>query len=135
MEEKKPPSAEGEHSSDALSDIRVPLERFGRLLSTAAILAILAYAAGVTFVLISGYLEGDSRQVEFMALWAAAKLAVAGDPIMAFDQDVLRGVQVLPPDADVRELYWLYPPGLQLLLAPLGLLPYWAAWLVFVMRQ
>ena len=133
MEETRPPSVEGENASNALNDIRVPLERFGRLLSTAAILFIVAYVAGVSFVLSSGYLEGDSRQVDFVALWAAAKLAVAGDPILAFDQEVLRRVQLLPPDAEPEELFWLYPPGLQLLLAPLGLLPYWAAWLVFIM--
>ncbi len=127
MELKKSPSIEGGKASNALNDIRVPLERFGRLLSTAAILFIVAYAVGVSVVLTSGYVEGESRQVDFVALWAAAKLAVAGDPILAFDQEALRSVQLLPPDSDVKELYWLYPPGLQLLLTPLGLLPYWAA--------
>ena len=68
MEETRPPSVEGENASNALNDIRVPLERFGRLLSTAAILFIVAYAAGVSFVLSSGYLEGESRQVDFVAL-------------------------------------------------------------------
>ncbi|MHA1529804.1 MAG: glycosyltransferase family 87 protein [Alphaproteobacteria bacterium] len=133
MVETRPPSAEGENTSNSLDDIRVPLERFGRLLSTAAILFIVAYAAGVSLVLSSGYLEGDSRQVDFVALWAAAKLAVAGDPAMAFDQEVLRSAQLLPPDSHPNELYWLYPPAMLLLLAPLGLLPYWVAWLVFIM--
>ncbi len=132
MKSKRSPSIEGGKASNALNDIRVPLERFGRLLSTAAILFIVAYAVGVIVVLSSGYVEDESRQVDFVALWAAAKFAVAGDPILAFDQEALRSVQLLPPGSDVKELYWLYPPGLQLLLAPLGLLPYWAAWLVFI---
>lgn len=82
-------------------------------------------------MLTSGQLDGEARQVEFVALWAAAKVAVLGDPILAFDQAALREAQLLPSDANPSELIWLYPPGLQLLLAPLGLLPYWAAWLSF----
>ena len=115
MVETRPPSVEGENASSVLNDIRAPLERFGKLLSTAAILFIVAYAAGVIFVHSSGYLDGESRQVEFAALWSAAKLAVAGDPILAFDQDVLRSAQSLIPNANpTSELYWLYPPAIQL---------------------
>jgi len=133
MNETRPPSVDGENASSVLNDIRAPLERFGRLLSTAAILFIVAYAAGVIVVHSSGYLDGEARQVDFAALWSAAKLAVAGDPILAFDQNVLRGAQsLIPNDNPTSELYWLYPPGLHLLIAPLGLLPYWAAWLVFI---
>jgi hypothetical protein len=114
-----------------LDDIRRPLERFGRILATAALLFLLAFAAGVVFVLTSPYADGASRQVDFAAFWSAARLALAGDAIAAFDQEALRQVQELPASAEKGELVWLYPPGVQLALAPFGLLPFWAAWLIF----
>lgn len=114
-----------------LDDIRRPLERFGRVLATCAVLFLLAFAAGVVFVLTSPYADGTSRQVDLAALWSAARLALAGDAIAAFDQDALRRAQDLPTNAEKGELFWLYPPGVQLALAPLGVLPFWAAWLLF----
>lgn len=116
---------------DALTDIRRPLERVGKILATAAVFFMLVYAAGVIFVVTSGLAGGDSRQVDFAALWAAARMLLAGNPIAAFDTEALRAAQALPSDALPENLLWLYPPGMQFLLAPFGLLPYWAAWLAF----
>lgn len=120
-----------EDGAGPLGDIARPLERAGRYLSTVAVLFILAYAAAVSFILAGGYSDGASSQVDFAAFWAAAKLALAGDAIAAFDQDILREVQSLPADSLEGELFWLYPPGVQFALAPFGLLPFWAAWLLF----
>lgn len=127
---------EGKHPGahpprEPLSDIARPLEVFGRVLSTVAVLLMLAYAAAVVFVLTSGEIDGEGRQVEFVVFWSAGKLALAGDAIAAFDQDVFEAVQSLPSDAGPGDLAWLYPPGLQFLVAPLALLPFWAAWVVF----
>lgn len=122
----------GEGLSPApLADIARPLERLGRLLSTLAILLMLAYGGAVVFVLTSGEVEGEGRQVEFVALWSAGRLALEGDAIAAFDQGRLEELQSLGPDAEAGHLYWHYPPGLQFLFAPFGLLPFWAAWLGF----
>ena len=114
-----------------LDDIRRILERCGSVMFTAAIVFLVLYSAGVILVLNSGAIEGDARQVDFVAFWAAAKLAIAGDPVAAFDQEMLRRAQSLPPDARLGELYWRYPPAFHVLIAPLGLLPYSAAWLLF----
>jgi arabinofuranan 3-O-arabinosyltransferase len=92
---------------------------------------MLAYAAGVVLVAVSGYTGTGTRQVDFLAFWSAAKLALAGNPLAAFDQDALRAAQALPADAEPGDLHWLYPPGFLLLLTPLALLPFWAAWLLF----
>ena len=116
---------------NALDDIRRPLERCGSLMLTAAIIFLVLYSVGVIVVLNTDVIGGGSRQVDFVAFWAAAKLAIAGDPAAAFDQDILRQVQSLPPEATPSELYWRYPPAFHILITPLGLLPYSAAWLLF----
>jgi len=124
-------SGERGRAMNGLEDIRPQLERYGSLLFTAAIIFMVLYSAGVIVVLNAGVIEGDSRQDDFVAFWAAAKLAIAGDPISAFDQDILRRAQLLPPGAPPSDFFWRYPPAFHLLIAPLGLLPYSAAWLLF----
>lgn len=135
MDRRERGAAADRRGSTPLDRWAAPLERAGRLFATAAILFMASYAAAVVLVLTSGYVEGASRQVDFVALWSAAKLALQGNAIEAFDQGVLRQNQFLPPEAEPGELYWLYPPGLQMLLAPFGLLPYWAAWLLFCLMS
>lgn len=107
------------------------LTRAVSLYWTITLLFMAAYAGGVVLVAVGGDTGGEARQVDFAALWGAAKLTLAGDATAAFDQASLRAAQSLPADAAEGELFWLYPPGVALLLAPLGALPYWAAWLAF----
>lgn len=114
-----------------LDDIRAPLELAGRYLATASVLYMLAFAGGVILVIESGLVGGAAQQFDFVAFWAAAKLALAGDPIAAFDQEALRQFQALPPDAPKGNMFWFYPPALQFLFVPFGMMPYWAGWLVF----
>ncbi len=114
-----------------LGDIARPLESAGRVLATLALLSLLAFAASLVFLFAGGYADRPLHQVDFVAFWAAAKLALAGDAALAFDHEVLREVQALPGELEATNHYWLYPPGLQLAPAPLGLMPYWAAWLTF----
>ncbi|MHA1528757.1 MAG: glycosyltransferase family 87 protein [Alphaproteobacteria bacterium] len=116
---------------NGLEDIRPQLERCGSLMFTAAIIFLVLYSAGVILVLNAGVIEGDSRQDDFVAFWAAAKLAIAGDPVAAFDQDILRRAQSLPPGDPPSDYFWRYPPAFHILITPLGLLPYSAAWLLF----
>jgi hypothetical protein len=65
--------------------------------------------------------------------WAAAKLALAGAPARAFDLHALTAARNLPPGlppSDLR-MSWSYPPQFLVLVLPLGLMPYAAAWLVW----
>lgn len=72
----------------------------------------------------------ESRRIDFIAFWAAARLALAGRPLAAFDPAAL--AEAAGVDAGtVENLRWLYPPAFHALIAPLGLLPYWAAWVAF----
>jgi len=69
--------------------------------------------------------EGEA---DFLVFWGAAKLALAGDALSAFDPAALRdsfGGQ------DFGWWPWVYPPGFLLVLMPFGALPYGLAWAAF----
>ena len=69
-----------------------------------------------------------SFDVDFRVFWAAAQLAVAGDPLAAFDPARLIEIHGIAGD---DWLPWVYPPTFLLILLPLGHLSFFAAWLVF----
>ena len=73
-----------------------------------------------------------SRIIDFLAYWAAAKLALGGEALAAFDPAALAAAAGVSQD-QANNLLWLYPPAFMMLIAPLGALPFWAAWTVFVL--
>ena len=75
--------------------------------------------------------DGDSIPIDFVAFWAAAKLSVQGVAVTAFDLPTLRNEFGLPPSMHDAYFGWHYPPTFQLLISPLGWLPFTAAFLVF----
>src|SRR5689334_2667508 len=65
---------------------------------------------------------------DFVAYWSASRLAVEGRAEAAFDLGVIASVQhAAVPSPPEIVFPWLYPPIFLLLIAPLGLLPYWTA--------
>ena len=99
-------------------------------------LGIFGVAATVMFVTIFQvgtairlFGTGESAiTVDFYVFWAAAKLAVQGVPFDAFD---VTRLQQAAGVTDTDWMPWAYPPGLMMVLMPLGLLPFAAAWAVF----
>lgn len=67
---------------------------------------------------------------DFVAFWAAARLALAGEALAAFDPAALLAASNLAGGGPTN-LRWLYPPGFLALVMPFGALPFWAAWCVF----
>jgi hypothetical protein len=65
--------------------------------------------------------------MDFSVFWAAARLALAGEPLAAFDMTRLGLEHGLFFD---RWLPWVYPPGYLVLIAPLGALPFALAFLL-----
>lgn len=68
---------------------------------------------------------------DFLAYWAAAKLAAGGQAALAYDVDAHRAVELAAAPVEGL-LPFAYPPPFLLIIAPLGLLPYpaaFAAWL------
>lgn len=94
--------------------------------------------AGVTLMLSAILIAGAmaeisgtgliSVSVDFYVFWAAAKLALQGLPLDAFD--VARIAEVAQVTHD-DWMPWAYPPGFLLLVAPFGLLPFAPAWAAF----
>ena len=70
---------------------------------------------------------------DFSVMWAAAKLALEGRPMAAFDVDILNQTRNLPPwtgEAGYR-MAWHYPGHFHALITPFGLLPFMTSWLLF----
>ena len=76
--------------------------------------------------------EMPVRRVDFLVFWAAAKLTLAGQPLAAFDSSALLSAPGYPAEYMPKHLLWLYPPGFLAMIAPLGAMPFWAAWCVFM---
>jgi len=72
--------------------------------------------------------ELTSISVDFYIFWAAAKLALQGLPLDAFDVARLQEVAGVTED---EWMPWAYPPGFLMLMMPFGLLPFAAAWAAF----
>ncbi len=74
----------------------------------------------------------DPRNMDFISFWAAGKLSLAGNPLAAYDIVAHRQVELTV--GRFNELMpFPYPPPFLLFVTPLGLLPYGAsaiAWLV-----
>jgi hypothetical protein len=77
-------------------------------------------------------LFGKPLGYDFITFWAASHLTLGGDAAAAFDAHrILTAERIAVPASDSIFL-WHYPPTYQLLVAPLALLPYGAAFLAFV---
>lgn len=105
--------------------------RLGAFLLALGLLALAAYVGGVILVINSAQYGAGSWMVDFTAFWGAARLAVEGRAIEAFDPAALAAAQDARRLEGTTGMPWLYPPGWHAVIAPLGLLPFSAAWLVF----
>lgn len=76
--------------------------------------------------------EMPVRRTDFLAFWGAARLALAGEALAAFDHWTLLEASGYTAEDRPKNLLWLYPPGYLALIAPLGALPFWAAWCAFI---
>lgn len=105
--------------------------RVGAVVLALGWLALAAFIGGVILVINSPGHAADSWLVDFTAFWGAAKLALEGQAIAAFDPAALAAAQGARPLTGITGMPWLYPPGWHALIAPLGLLPFSVAWIVF----
>jgi len=76
--------------------------------------------------------HGKPVGYDFITFWSAARLALDGSPVAAFDATAIAATQhqAVPGMGDTLFL-WHYPPTFLLLVLPLGLLSYPAALIVF----
>jgi alpha-1,2-mannosyltransferase len=106
------------------------LRVYPRLLVAAYVAAalglLLASAGGVDPL-------GKPLGSDFIAFYAGGKMALAGEAARAYDLEAARQAQlVVLPGLGEAFFGWYYPPTYFLLHAPLALLPYPLAWLVWM---
>ena len=91
-----------------------------------AIMLLIAWAA----MLVSPFLDATRGEgSDFLAFWGAAKLTVAGTPQLAYDLAAETAVQA---STGIKGMFaFVNPPPFLLAIAPLGLLPYALAWVVW----
>ena len=91
-----------------------------------AIMLLIGYAA----MLVPPFLDATRGPgSDFLAFWGAARLTVAGTPQLAYD---LAAETVAQATTGISDLVaYVNPPPFLLVIAPLGLLPYAVAWLVW----
>ena len=104
------------------------IERLSRIWFTLGMLAVGLTIVATAIVLNHPDFGGDSREVDFVSIWAAAKLALAGDATSAYDSATLRQEMGDIVDFGGGYLLWLYPAGFHLIISPLGVLPFSVAY-------
>ncbi len=68
---------------------------------------------------------------DFVSFYAAGKLALAGTPALAYDQTAHYAAEVVATAPGIGYQFFFYPPVYLLLCAPLALLPYMMAYVLF----
>jgi len=78
-------------------------------------------------------LRGNPLGTDFIVFWAASRLALAGHAPDAYNVHLLfKAQQIAAPG--LQNIYlWLYPPSFYLVVQPLALLPYVAAYWTFML--
>ena len=107
------------------------LTRLSSTLAALAVLFMIVALGAMVFVVNTDVFEGDAFPVDFVAFWAAAKLAVEGRAAAAFDFETLNGMFTVPEGYTPLGYLWMYPPTYHTVIWPLGWLPFWAAYLLF----
>ena len=97
-----------------------------------AVLLILAYLFVKLLPLLDPGAATASLRVDFVVFWAAGKLAFIGQPLAAFDPQLLLDAAGLAPGVRPINLLWLYPASFQVVLIPFGALPFAAAFPAFI---
>lgn len=97
-----------------------------------AFAVILALAAFQYTILVLYMFGGSPDYVlggDFIAFWAAARETLSGDMAALYAPDgLVTAIETHRPGLDIDGLTWQYPPYASLIFAPIGLLPFEAAY-------
>jgi arabinofuranan 3-O-arabinosyltransferase len=123
-------SASSERNARPTRGIRHALELVGFAMALAYVLFL---AASLHY----GYwlydAAGQSIDYDFVAVWAAGALTLAGNPAAAYDWTAHRAIEAAAVGHDFASYYgWHYPPPFLAPAAALAMLPYLAAMLVWL---
>lgn len=104
----------------------------GRLTAGVAVMVTVAWIAGLVRELWPIGPDSYALDVDFSVYWAAARLALEGAPLAPFDPTTLEEARNLAPGTETAPMLWLYPPAWMTLVLPLGALPFFWSWLLYV---
>jgi hypothetical protein len=77
--------------------------------------------------------NGTPLGADFITFWAASHLALAGHAVDAYNPSLLLKAEQIAVPASKALFTWLYPPPFFLVVLPLALLPYIAAYWTFIL--
>ena len=106
----------------------------GRLFGYTLILLIAEVAATLWFIAgTHGWIVplGGPTSTDFASFYAAGKLAAAGTAPLAYDHAAHQAAEWVATEPGIGYQFFFYPPVFLLLAAPLSLLPYLVAFVVF----
>jgi hypothetical protein len=99
---------------------------------TIGYILVLQYAITIICGLLSGEglttLGGYPIGHDFLAFWTATKLAVTGDPSSIYNLQILKSAERAVSGTDSAYFAWNYPPTFLVILLPLSMIPYLAAY-------
>lgn len=99
--------------------------RLGPIVLSLGLLAVAAWWGAITLNL--NYYDNESYFIDFIAFWAAGKLALSGEALAVWDAEAFRVAQ----DSALRHrllMPWYYPPSFHLAVTPFGLFPFSVAY-------
>ncbi len=105
----------------------------GALLSAALFLGLIVFFGAIAVSLNLAEREGAAIRNDFAVFWAAARLALDGSAIAAFDWRAILAAESLTHENGDYIYYWLYPPSLHIIITPLGAIGYTPAFLLFTL--
>jgi hypothetical protein len=96
------------------------------------LLAIFLVFWALWFARFLGAGDKEAPNVDFIVYWTAAKLGIDGDATVAYDPAAFEAQQTGAVGEDANGFPWVYPPVAFVLVLPLALLPYGAAFAAWV---
>lgn len=99
-------------------------------------IVVILVVTGIAWVLLSKNmvdLKGKPLGYDFITFWAASHVGLAGHSVDAYNIPLLFKAEQLAVPASNRIFVWYYPPPFYLIILPLALLPYLAAYGVFML--
>ncbi|MEI8186796.1 MAG: glycosyltransferase family 87 protein [Chlorobiaceae bacterium] len=98
------------------------------------IILALFITVGLKLVWISKNIqEGQPLGYDFITFWAASHIALTGHAQDAYTPLLFKAEQIAVPRTSQSVIVWFYPPSFYLVVLPLALLPYIAAYWAFML--
>src|SRR6185312_4722824 len=82
--------------------------------------------------LISSPTKPRWNAMDFVGVWVPAHLAALGHASAIHDHSLAATLQQTLSGRSDEYIPWVYPPTFLLLILPLGVLPYWVAFVVYI---